>query len=177
MSRQPGPGPCYRRAMPPHDAAAPMLEVSLAVTVEAPADEVWAVVGNFNGLPDWHPWVTASVLEPAAGGIGRRVTIVGGTAGPRELTERLVSFDGPGREWAYTVIAGPTNFADYVGRIRVTADGHDRCTVEYRGRFRAAPGSTDAGATERIRTFWNAGLTGLGARFAGAAVRPRRPAG
>jgi polyketide cyclase/dehydrase/lipid transport protein len=142
-----------------------MLEVNVSVPIEASADDVWAIVGNFNGLPDWHPWVTASVVEPAVGGIGRRVTIVGGTAGRRELTERLVSFDVSRREWAYTVIAGPTTFANYVGRIRVTSTGAATCTVEYAGRFTAAPGKTDAEATERVRTFWEAGLNNLPAHF------------
>ena len=142
-----------------------MLEVKLSVAIEASAEDVWAVVGNFNGLPDWHPWVTTSVLEPAAGGIGRGVTIVGGTAGRRELTERLVSFDSTRREWAYTVIAGPMTFANYVGRIRVTPSGSGTCTVEYAGRFTAAPGNTDAEASERIRTFWEAGLNNLPGRF------------
>ena len=142
-----------------------MLEVNVSVPIEASAEDVWAVVGNFNGLPDWHPWVTASVLEPAAGGVGRRVTIGGGAAGRRELTERLVSFDSTRREWAYTVIAGPTTFTNYVGRIRVTPSGEAKCTAEYAGRFTAAAGNTDAEATERIRTFWEAGLSNLPARF------------
>ena len=143
-----------------------MLEVKLSVSVGASAENVWSVVGNFNGLPDWHPWVKASVLEPAAAGVGRRVTIVGGTAGHRELTERLVSYDSALREYAYTVIAGPKTFANYVGRLRVTPDGSDRCVVEYVGRFTAAAGNTDAEATERIRTFWDAGLNSLPTRFA-----------
>jgi len=152
-----------------------MLEVWLSVSVGAPAQDVWAVVGNFNGLPDWHPWVEASVLEPAAGGIGRRVTIVGGTAGRRELTERLVSFDARRREWAYTIVAGPTTFADYVGRIRVKRAGAATCRVEYAGRFTAAPGNTDAQATERVRTFWQAGLENLPAVFATTAPSRHDP--
>jgi mxaD protein len=149
-------GPCMNSGM---------LEVKLSVSIEASAEDVWAVVGNFNGLPDWHPWVTASILEPAAGGVGRRVTMAGGTAGRRDLTERLVSFDSARREWAYTVVAGPMTFADYVGRIRVTPSGAATCTVDYTGRFTAAPGHTDAEATERIRTFWEAGLNYRPARF------------
>jgi hypothetical protein len=142
-----------------------MLEVKLSVRVGASAEAVWVVVGNFNGLPDWHPWVKTSVLEPAAAGVGRRVTIVGGTAGPRELTERLVSYDSALREYAYTVVAGPTTFANYVGRLRVTPDGSGRCVVEYVGRFTPSPGSTETEATERIRTFWDAGLNSLHTRF------------
>ena len=58
-----------------------MLEIALAVELGSPAQRVWEVTGNFNGLPDWHPWVESSVLEPAGGGVGRRIVNVGGDAG------------------------------------------------------------------------------------------------
>ena len=119
------------------------------------------MTGNFNGLPHWHPSVQSSVLEAAGGGVGRRVTNVGGTAGRRELTERLVFFDAIAREYAYTIIAGPAPFVDYVGRFRVVPNGANRCTFHFAARFRAAPGKTDAEATERIQTFYEAGLANL----------------
>jgi len=138
-----------------------VLEVTLSVELESSAEKVWEVTGNFNGLPDWHPWVESSVLEPAAGGVGRRVNNVGGTAGRRELIERLVHFDAAAREYSYTIIAGPAPFVDYVGRFRVLPRGPNRCVFEFLGRFKAAPGKTDAEATERIRTFYEAGLANL----------------
>lgn len=138
-----------------------MLETKLSVELGSSAEKVWEVTGNFNGLPDWHPSVESSVLEPAAGGVGRRVTNVGGTAGRRELIERLVYFDSAAREYAYTIIAGPAPFSDYVGRFHVVPRGPERCSFEFVGRFRAAPGKTDAEATERIRTFYEAGLANL----------------
>jgi hypothetical protein len=138
-----------------------MLEIKLSVELGSSTEEVWDVVGNFNGLPDWHPWVEASVLEPASGGVGRRVTNVGGTAGRRELTERLVFFDSLAREYAYTIIAGPAPFVDYVGRFRVLPRGPERCVFEYVGRFNPAPGKTEAEATERIQAFYEAGLANL----------------
>jgi len=51
----------------------------MSVEVGSAADVVWKIVGNFNGMPDWHPLVRGSVLEPSEGGVGRRLTI-GGTA-------------------------------------------------------------------------------------------------
>ena len=138
-----------------------MLEIQLSVELGSSADKVWAVIGNFNGLPDWHPSVESSVLEAAAGGVGRRVTNVGGSAGRRELTERLVSYDAAAREYSYTIIAGPAPFTDYVGRFRVVPRGAGPCALEFLGRFRAAPGKTDAEATERIKTFYQAGLANL----------------
>lgn len=40
-----------------------MLEVKLSVELGSPADKVWNVVGNFNGLPDWHPCVDAEATD------------------------------------------------------------------------------------------------------------------
>lgn len=144
-----------------------MLELEMTVALASPAESVWNVIGNFNGLPDWHPWVESSALEAALGGIGRRVTNVGGTAGRRELTERLVFFDGRNREYAYTIVAGPAPFADYEGRFRVVPNGENRSTFHFKGRFKAAPGKTDAEAIERIRTFYEAGLANLLRMFGG----------
>lgn len=138
-----------------------MLDIKLSVELGSSADTVWAVVGNFNGLPDWHPGVESSVLEPVPGGVGRRVTNVGGTAGRRELTERLVFFDSAAREYAYTIIAGPAPFTDYVGRFRVVPRGAERCMFEFAGRCKPAPGKTETEAAERIRSFYEAGLANL----------------
>lgn len=142
-----------------------MLALRLSTDLGSPADTVWDTVGNFNGLPDWHPWVKTSVLEPAPGGVGRRVTIVGGTAGHRELTERLVSFDATAREYAYTIITGSLPFVDYVGQFRVVPDGPGRCVFEFHGRYRPASGHTEADAAERIRTFYEAGIKNLPVLF------------
>jgi hypothetical protein len=141
------------------------LEINLSVEVGSAADLVWRIVGNFNGMPDWHPLVRASVLEPAAGGVGRRLTIGGDRAGHRELTERLVSFDASAREYAYTIIAGPVPFTDYVGRFRVVPAGTGRCTLEYRGQYKPGAERSESEASERIRTFYEAAFGNLPVLF------------
>ena len=144
-----------------------MLHLNLSVSLTTPAEKVWDVIGNFNGLPDWHPWVSRSFLEPAAAGVGRRVTIDGGKAGPRELTERLVSFDASKFEYAYTIIAGPIPFKNYVGVFKVIPSGRDQCVFEYRGAFEAAQGFTDEAAMERVRSFYEAATKHLPNLFGG----------
>jgi mxaD protein len=139
-----------------------MRELRLSMDLGATPARVWELTGDFNGLPRWHPWVESSTLEPAPGGVGRRVTIHGGAAGRRELVERLVFYDAASHEYAYTIVGGsPAPFADYVGHLRVVARGKARATVEYYARFNAAPGSTDVEARERIRTFYETGLANL----------------
>jgi hypothetical protein len=142
-----------------------MLELTMSVDLGSPAEAVWGVVGNFNGLPDWHPWVTASVLEPLPGGVGRRVIIDGGAGGQRELRERLVSHDYSRREYAYAIISGPTPRRDYVGQLRVVPKEAERCVVEFNARYVAAPGVRDAEATERLRTFYSVALENLQTLF------------
>jgi uncharacterized membrane protein len=142
-----------------------MLELRMSVELGSPAETVWDVVGNFNGLPDWHPWVTGSVLEPLPGGVGRRVTIDGGAGGRRELRERLVSHDYSQREYAYSIIAGPTPRREYIGQLRVSPKGTERCEVQFRARYLPSPGVTDAEATERLRAFYGVALENLRVLF------------
>jgi len=142
-----------------------VLELTMSVELGSPADTVWNLVGNFNGLPDWHPRVKASVLHPLPGGVGRRVTIEGAVGGRRELHERLVSHDYPRREYVYTIIAGPTPRRDYVGRLRVLPKGAERCVVEFHGQYQAAPGVSDAEATERLRAFYGVAFDNLQTLF------------
>jgi len=142
-----------------------VLEMYLSVEVGSAPDAVLRIVGDFIGMPAWHPLVRASVLEPAEGGVGRRVTIGGDRAGYRELTERLVSFDASAREYAYTIIAGPVPFTDYVGRFHVVPAGTGRCTVEYRGRYKPGAGRSESEASERIRTFYQAAFDNLPVLF------------
>lgn len=142
-----------------------MLELQMAVELGSSADAVWQVTGSFAGLADWHPWVESSVLEPAPGGIGRRVVNIGGSAGRRELTERLVHFDAKKREYSYTIIGGPAPFSDYVGSFQVLPNGPGRSVFKFSCRFNAAAGRTDEEATERIRTFYDAGLANLPRMF------------
>ena len=142
-----------------------MLEHEMSVELSSPAETVWNVVGNFNGLPDWHPWVKASVLDPLPGGVGRRVTIEGAVGGRRDLHERIVSHDYLRREYAYTIMAGPSPRRDYVSRLRVLPKGMDRCVVEFHGQYQAAPGVSDAEATERLRAFYGVAFDNLQALF------------
>lgn len=135
---------------------ATVLEVKLSAGLAAPAGRVWSVVGNFNGMPDWHPFVTKSVLETADGGVGRRVSIVGGTGEPRELVERLTFYDAAQRQFAYAIIAGPAPFKNYVGNFRISPDGPGRCVFDYWSAFEAAEGATGHDAIARVSTFYEA---------------------
>ena len=61
-----------------------MTKVYRSAVIDAPADKVWKLVRDFNGLPKWHPAIATSEIEgglPADRvGCVRRFTLQGATA-------------------------------------------------------------------------------------------------
>ncbi len=43
-----------------------MAKVYTSSVIDAPADQVWQAVRDFNGLPDWHPAISESRIEGGA---------------------------------------------------------------------------------------------------------------
>ena len=40
-----------------------MVNVYRSAVIDAPADKVWALIRDFNGLPKWHPAIGKSEIE------------------------------------------------------------------------------------------------------------------
>ncbi|MFJ7961499.1 SRPBCC family protein [Streptomyces sp. NPDC096319] len=90
-----------------------------AVLPAAP-DAVWAVVGEFGALADWHPHLPPSTIEdggdPAAPG-AVRVFAVDGVPVARE---RLLDRDEAGRSYRYALLDPvPLPVHDYVATLAV----------------------------------------------------------
>ncbi|MDT7561620.1 MAG: hypothetical protein QOG96_4987 [Pseudonocardiales bacterium] len=88
--------------------------------VPASADQVWQLVKQFNGLPDWLPAVTASEIEDGGSGqeVGavRRLTL--GEMG--QVAEKLLTMDDDGRTYTYAFTdSGPFPVRSYKSTIRV----------------------------------------------------------
>jgi ribosome-associated toxin RatA of RatAB toxin-antitoxin module len=87
--------------------------------VPAPAEQVWQIIRNFNGLPDWLPAITASEITSGSGqevGSVRRLTL--GDQG--QVSEVLVSMDDDERSLTYAFTdSGPFPVRSYRSTIRV----------------------------------------------------------
>lgn len=134
--------------------------------IAASAESVWAVVRAFNGLPSWHPAITASELTSGAEGqVGavRKLTLADGG----EVTERLVALDEQDRRYTY-VFEGPNPFGvrSYASTIEVaevTDTGH--AFLQWRGEF-DAEGADEAGLVDVFRSgVYATGIQGLQQRF------------
>lgn len=87
--------------------------------VPAPADKVWEVVRDFNGLPNWHPAPSASEIEggqdAATVGCIRKLTLPDGGV----VRERLVTLDDTDRSYTYDILESPFPVRSYRSTIRV----------------------------------------------------------
>ncbi len=68
-----------------------------ALDIDASADDVWAVIGDFGGIGEWMPGIDSCRVE----GEDRILQTMG-----MEITERLVSKDDAGRVLTYSITKG-----------------------------------------------------------------------
>jgi len=138
------------------------LTVSKHVVVNASADEVWALVGDYNSLDQWHPAITKSELrgDGRAGGDIRVLTLADGNA----LYDELTAYDEAAKQYTYRLLKSPLPLYGYLGSMVVSDNGNNTSTIEWKSRF-YADGVSDAEAVELIQGVYTAGLTSLQARF------------
>lgn len=143
-----------------------MTKVCASAVIDAPVDVVWAILREFDGMPRWHPAVTASAREGDAGvnapGAIRALALANGAG----LREQLRSLDDEERETVYTLLSGPLPVCDYVGHLTarpVTLDG--RTFVEWGAEFAVTSEDVEA-VRGMMREVYEMGLKGLAAAVA-----------
>lgn len=70
---------------------------SAEIEIAKPADEVWAVAGDFGGIGEWFPGIESCVVD----GDERILKMLG-----MEITERLESRDPDARKLVYAIVGG-----------------------------------------------------------------------
>lgn len=147
--------------------AATLLELTRHMAFAAPAATVWAIAGDFGGIGHWIDVIDTVTLTHGghnAPGTVRHLTIKGGGT----IDEELLAWDAGTRSLRYRIVQGVLPVSDYVSDFRVDADGADRSTVTWTGRFKRkdtgahpAKGADDAAATAAIAGVYDGGLAGL----------------
>lgn len=117
------------------------LKVTESVTIAAPVEKVWAVVGDYAGMHKWLPMVESSVaddnLEPGA---KRTLTLGEGV----EVYETLKKYDAEKMSYKYKIPDATHDISivpvtNYAATISVKAED-DKTVVTWKGGFyRAYP--------------------------------------
>jgi hypothetical protein len=136
-------------------AAAEAIEVKKRREAPGKPAEVWAVVGDFCAIKDWHPAVAECEQIEEGGDTFRILTL--GDGG--KIKEKLTDSDDT--SYSYEIIEGPLPVKNYEATLEVGEDDEpDRVEIEWEAEF-DADGVEDAEATKIISGIFNDGVTGI----------------
>jgi hypothetical protein len=141
-------------------------KVYISSVVNAPAGQVWAVVRDFNGLPNWTPFVAESRIEQnqpsdKIGCIRNFLLKDGG-----RIRERLLALSDFDLSCIYEILESPMGVENYVATLKLTpvTDGN-RCFAEWSAEFDCAPGREQALVTQVGQNVFLAAFRALQTRF------------
>lgn len=132
-----------------------MATTTVSIEIPASVDQVWQLMGGFDSLPDWLPFIPKSVVSEG-GRVRTLTTSDGGT-----VIERLEAFDNRQRSYSYSIIQAPFPVVDYLSTIAVVATADSNITrVEWSGSFTPVNVS-DADAEALFSGIYRDGLQAL----------------
>ncbi|EIV2082244.1 TPA: SRPBCC family protein [Klebsiella aerogenes] len=136
-----------------------MATTTVSIEIPATVDQVWQLMGGFDSLPDWLPFIPKSVVSEG-GRVRTLTTSDGGT-----VIERLEAFDNRQRSYSYSIIQAPFPVVDYLSTIAVVATADSNITrVEWSGSFTPVNVS-DADAEALFSGIYRDGLQALKNNF------------
>ncbi|MCM3141099.1 SRPBCC family protein [Brevibacillus sp. MER 51] len=135
-----------------------MANTMATIEISASPDQVWKLIGGFNSLPDWLPYIPSSELSE--GGRVRRLENPDGDV----IIERLVGFNEKERHYTYSIMQAPFPVTNYESTIRVRENGGKGTLVEWSGHFTPV-GVSDDEAIKLFHGIYSDGLEALKKAF------------
>lgn len=139
-----------------------MVKVFVSSVIPAPADKVWAVVRDFNGMPSWHPLIGRSTIEGGrpsdSVGCIRSLTMTDGV----RVREQLLSLSDFDYSFSYAIVESGLNVTNYVAGLKLTpVTDANQTFAEWTAEFETKPGSEQEMATTIGRDVFQAGFDAL----------------
>jgi uncharacterized protein YndB with AHSA1/START domain len=138
------------------------------IVIDAPPERVWAIAGDFVGLPKWYPPIESARLVLGRNnevGCIRELTRRNGT----KVEEKLLDYDPWNRSLTYTYAEGQPMSSDYFATLTVKDAGNGKSLVEWKARFKRLaywtdnppPGMDDETVTKALNAGYKLGLETL----------------
>ena len=113
-----------------------MPKVVRSTVIEAPAEDVWGVLRDFNGHDRWHPEVASSQIERGRDsdriGCVRKFKLADGS----ELREQLLTMSDLEQTFSYCLLDTPIPLFNYVAHVRLApVTDIDATFWEWEGSF------------------------------------------
>jgi hypothetical protein len=97
-----------------------MAQVYISSVIAAPASSVWAIVRNFNALPEWTSFVAESRIEqnmpPDQVGCIRNFRLEDGG----KIRERLLALSDYDMSCTYSILESPMGVENYIATLALT---------------------------------------------------------
>jgi len=132
-----------------------MASVKISDRIDAPADKVWDLVGDFGGIGRFSKGFKSVTCAGSGVGAIRTITLPNDT----QMQERCELLDAARRTLDYAIIAGPMPIANYLARIQLFEDG-DGTRIEWGSTF-DPNGISEAQAVAMIEGVYKGGIAGL----------------
>ncbi|WP_321962342.1 SRPBCC family protein [Paraburkholderia sp. J7] len=132
-----------------------MANVSISVEIAAPVESVWAMLGDFNGLPAWLEFVRSSRLSD--GGRIRHLEAMGGAI----IVEALLEHSATEMFYRYAIVEGPDPVSDYVATLSARRIDADTTAVTWASRFEPRDARQAASLVGHYEVLYRAGLDRL----------------
>ena len=136
-----------------------MATASAFIDIPASADQVWQLIGGFDTLPDWLPFIPNSELSE--GGRVRSLQTSDGAV----VVERLELFDNAAKTYSYSILQAPFPAKDYLATLSVEARG-EGARVTWSGKFEPV-GVSDEEVVALFTGIYESGLKALRANYPG----------
>ena len=132
-----------------------MSSVKISDRINAPADRVWELVGDFGGIERFSTGFKSVTCSGTGVGAIRTITLPNDT----QIQERCDLLDAKRRTLDYSIVAGPLPVASYLARIQLFEDG-DGTRVEWSSTFEPN-GIPEAQAVAMIEGVYKGGIAGI----------------
>jgi carbon monoxide dehydrogenase subunit G len=132
-----------------------MASVKITDRIDAPADRVWDLVGDFGGITRFARGFKSVTCEGQGVGALRTITL----PNDAQIVERCELLDAARRTLDYSIVSGPMPVASYLARIQLFEDG-DATRIEWSASFEPK-GVPEAQAVAMVEGTYKGGVAGI----------------
>jgi hypothetical protein len=142
-------------------APASATSLSRSVDVNGTPAAVWAMIGPFCAIKDWHPAVGTCTADGKTPPTRTLVT----KDGAATFVEPEVARNDAEHYYSYGFKSSPLPVADYKATIKVVANGDGRSTITWIGSYAVEPGK-EKDVETALSGIYEAGLAAIKAKLA-----------
>lgn len=130
-------------------------QVTQKIEINAAPDKVWAEIGDFCGIKNWHPAIASCEADRS----GKRPVRTLITKDGAKIIEQEISRNEMAHAYSYRIVESPLPVEKYHSTLKVLGLGDHKSEIVWSGEFGAK--GTPAEADKIIAGIYSGGLEGL----------------